>query len=162
MFETVDHIGFMVRDLDAAIALYSSAFDVREWERLEMPERHMLVAVTRVGEMLLEFIAPSSEQAAFAKFLAERGPGMHHVAYRVDDLSAALAQVRARGIQLIDEEPRPGMHGTLVAFLHPKSTQGTLVELVQHINPPSGSQTTPDKRGVGFEKSKPLPAPLDS
>lgn len=97
-----------------------------------MPERHMAVAATRVGGMLLELIAPTSEEASFAKYLNDRGPGMHHVAYRVDDIVAALADVKARGVQLIDEVPRPGLHHTLVAFLHPKSCQGVLVELVQH------------------------------
>ena len=98
-----------------------------------MPERHMAVAAARVGDTLLELIAPTSEEAAFAKFLRERGPGIHHVAYRVDDIAAALAEVKARGVQLVDEQPRPGMHHTLTAFLHPKSTMGVLIELVQHL-----------------------------
>jgi methylmalonyl-CoA/ethylmalonyl-CoA epimerase len=132
MFTTVDHIGFAVRDIDEAIAFYSRTFDVGEWERIPMPERYMDAAATRVGGMLLEIIAPTSEDAPFAKFLRERGPGMHHVAYRVDDIVAALADVKARGVQLIDEAPRPGLHNTLVAFLHPKSTLGVLIELVQH------------------------------
>ena len=132
MFTAVDHIGFVVRDLDEAVAFYSRTFDVSEWQRIAMPERHMHAAVTRVGAMLLELIAPTSDEASFAKFLRERGPGMHHVGYRVDDIAAALAQARERGIQLIDEVARPGMHNTLVAFLHPKSTQGVLIELVQH------------------------------
>ncbi|MBK9942778.1 MAG: methylmalonyl-CoA epimerase [Kouleothrix sp.] len=132
MFKTVDHIGFAVRDIDAAVEFYSTMFDVTEWERIPMPERHMAVAATRVGGMLLELIAPTSEEASFAKYLNDRGPGMHHVAYRVDDIVAALADVKARGVQLIDEVPRPGLHHTLVAFLHPKSCQGVLVELVQH------------------------------
>jgi methylmalonyl-CoA/ethylmalonyl-CoA epimerase len=132
MFSTVDHIGFAVRDIDEAIAFYSRTFEVGEWERISMPERHMDVAATRVGGMLIEIIAPTSEEASFAKFLRERGPGMHHVAYRVDDIVAALADVKARGVQLIDEAPRPGMHNTLAAFLHPKSTLGVLIELVQH------------------------------
>jgi methylmalonyl-CoA/ethylmalonyl-CoA epimerase len=132
MFTTVDHIGFAVRDIDEAIAFYSRAFDVTEWERIPMPERFMDVAATRVGGMLLEIIAPTSEEASFAKFLRERGPGMHHVAYRVDDIAAALADAKTRGVQLIDEAPRPGLHNTLTAFLHPKSTLGVLIELVQH------------------------------
>jgi methylmalonyl-CoA/ethylmalonyl-CoA epimerase len=132
MFEKVDHIGFAVRDIDSAIAFYSQTFGISEWERIPMPERHMEVAATRMGDMLLELIAPTSDEAAFAKYLNERGPGMHHIAYRVNDIVAALAEVRARGVQLIDETPRPGLHDTLVAFLHPKSCQGVLVELVQH------------------------------
>ena len=131
MLRSVDHIGFVVRDIEEAVALYTHVFNVTAWERLAMPERHMSVAITRVGGTLLELIAPTSEQASFAKFLNERGPGMHHVAYRVDDIAVALAEARERGIQLIDQEPRPGMHNTLVAFLHPKSTLGVLIELVQ-------------------------------
>ena len=132
MFTAVDHIGFVVRDLDEAASFYTRTFDVSKWERIAMPDRHMRAAVTRVGDMLLELIAPTSDEASFAKFLRERGPGMHHVGYRVDDIAAALAQARERGVQLIDEVARPGMHNTLVAFLHPKSTQGVLIELVQH------------------------------
>jgi methylmalonyl-CoA/ethylmalonyl-CoA epimerase len=132
MFKAVDHIGFAVRNIDEAISFYTSMFGVSGWERMAMPERHMAVAVTRIGDTLLELIAPTSEQASFAKFLHERGPSMHHIAYRVDDIAAALAAVSASGIQLIDEEPRLGMHNTLVAFLHPKSTLGVLIELVQH------------------------------
>jgi len=132
VFEKVDHIGFAVRDIEDAVAFYSRTFGITEWERIAMPERHMAVAATRVGDMLLELIAPTSEEASFAKYLNERGPGMHHVAYRVNDIVAALAEVKARGVQLIDEVPRPGLHHTLVAFLHPKSCQGVLVELVQH------------------------------
>ncbi len=132
MFTHVDHIGFAVRNIDDAVAFYSRAFGMDEWERIAMPERHMAVAVARVGGTLLELIAPTSGEAAFAKYLNERGPGMHHIAYRVDDIAAALAEVKARGVVLIDEQPRPGLHNTLVAFLHPKSTQGVLIELVQH------------------------------
>jgi methylmalonyl-CoA/ethylmalonyl-CoA epimerase len=132
MFTAVDHIGFAVRDIEAAIAFYSRTFGVSDWEHIAMPERHMRAAVTRVGDTLLELIAPTSDQASFAKFLEERGPGMHHVGYRVDNIADALALVKQSGVQLIDEMARPGMHNTLVAFLHPKSTQGVLIELVQH------------------------------
>jgi methylmalonyl-CoA/ethylmalonyl-CoA epimerase len=134
MFTTVDHLGFAVRDLEEAIAFYTQSFQMSDWERIDMPDRHMAVAVARVGETLLELIAPTSSQAAFAKFLDERGPGMHHVAYRVEDIVTALADLKARGVQIIDEQPRHGLHGTLVAFLHPKSTLGVLVELVQHVD----------------------------
>ncbi len=96
MFTHIDHIGFAVRELEEAVAFYSQTFEITEWERIEMPERAMSVAVARVGGSLLELIAPTSEEAAFAKFLSERGPGMHHVAYRADDIHAALADVKAR------------------------------------------------------------------
>ena len=131
MFTHVDHIGFAVLDIEEAIAFYSQTFGLAQWERIAMPDRHMTVAVAHVGDTFLELIAPTSDEASFAKFLRERGPGLHHIAYRVDDIVAALAEVRSRGVQLIDEAPRPGLHGTLAAFLHPKSTLGVLVELVQ-------------------------------
>jgi len=132
MFKAIDHIGFVVRDVDEAVALYTHMFGVSAWERIAMPERHMRVAVAHIGDPFLELIAPTSDQASFAKFLQERGSGMHHIAYRVDDIVGVLADVKARGIQLIDETPRPGLHNTLAAFLHPKSTLGVLIELVQH------------------------------
>ncbi|MFO7168006.1 MAG: methylmalonyl-CoA epimerase [Chloroflexota bacterium] len=132
MFTHVDHIGFVVRNIDEAVEFYSRTFEISEWERIDLPERHTAVAVGWVGGQMLELIAPTSEQAAFAKYLAERGPGMHHIAYRVEDIAGALAALRARGVQLIDEAARPGIHNTLVAFLHPKSCLGVLVELVQH------------------------------
>jgi methylmalonyl-CoA/ethylmalonyl-CoA epimerase len=92
----------------------------------------MRVAVAQMGESMIELIAPTSPEAAFAKYLAEKGPGMHHIAYRVDDINAALAQLKDQGLRLIDETPRPGLHDTLVAFIHPKASLGTLIELVQH------------------------------
>jgi methylmalonyl-CoA/ethylmalonyl-CoA epimerase len=132
MFTHVDHVGFAVRDIEESVAFYRRVFGITEWERIAMPERHLLAAVADVGGTLLELIAPTSDEAPFVKFLNERGPGVHHVAYRVEDIAAALAVVKARGVELIDEAPRPGMHHTLTAFLHPKSCQGVLVELVQH------------------------------
>jgi methylmalonyl-CoA/ethylmalonyl-CoA epimerase len=133
MFTAVDHIGFVVADVEQAIAFYGEAFGLTEWERIAQPERHADIAAARLGGALIELIAPTSDAAAFAKFLREKGPGMHHIAYRVDDIGAALAELSARGVPLIDKEPRPGIHNTLVAFVHPKAgAQGVLVELVQH------------------------------
>lgn len=133
MFTQVDHIGFAVNDVEEGIAFYSQAFGLTDWERISLPDRHMAVGVARLGDTLLELIAPTSEEAAFARFLRERGPGVHHIAYRVDDIRAALAELAARGVPLIDKEPRPGIHNTLIAFVHPKAGgQGVLVELVQH------------------------------
>jgi methylmalonyl-CoA/ethylmalonyl-CoA epimerase len=132
MLEAIDHIGFAVRDIDEAIAFYGAMFGLSDWERIALPDRFMDVAVARVGDVMLELIAPTSDVAAFAKYLRERGPGMHHIAYRVDDIAAALTQLKARGAQLIDERPTVGLHNHLVAFVHPKSMQGVLVELVQY------------------------------
>jgi methylmalonyl-CoA/ethylmalonyl-CoA epimerase len=133
MFSIVDHIGFAVADVEEAIAFYTQAFGLTEWERISLPERHMAVGVARLGDTLLELIAPTSDEAAFAKFLRDKGPGVHHIAYRVDDIVAALAELQAAGVPLIDKAPRPGIHNTLIAFVHPKAGgQGVLVELVQH------------------------------
>jgi methylmalonyl-CoA/ethylmalonyl-CoA epimerase len=133
MFETIDHIGLAVTDIAEAVALYQSQFGVQEWEIIELPERHMRVAITTIGTSMVELIAPTAPEAAFAKYLAEKGPGMHHIAYQVADITAALATLKAQGLRLVDEVPRPGLHGTLVAFVHPKATLGTLIELVQHV-----------------------------
>lgn len=133
MFTHVDHIGLAVHDLEAAVAFYEQAFGVTEWERTDMPERHMAVAATNIGGFMIELIAPTSEDASFAKYLREKGPGMHHIAYRVDDIHASLEDLKARGVKLIDETARSGLHNTLVAFIHPKNAnQGVLMELVQH------------------------------
>jgi methylmalonyl-CoA/ethylmalonyl-CoA epimerase len=135
MFTRVDHIGFAVTDVEDAIAYYRAAFGIEDWERIALPERHMAVGAARLGDTLLELIAPTSDEAAFAKFLREKGPGIHHIAYRVDDIVAALADLQARGVPLIDKTPRPGIHNTLVAFVHPKAgAQGVLIELVQHLH----------------------------
>jgi methylmalonyl-CoA/ethylmalonyl-CoA epimerase len=133
MFSQIDHIGFVVNDIEAAVAYYSAAFELTEWERLTLPERHASIAVTRLGGVLLELIAPTSDEASFARFLRDKGPGMHHIAYRVENIAAALAELMARGVPLIDTEARPGIHHTLVAFVHPKAGgQGVLIELVEH------------------------------
>ncbi len=133
MFTVVDHIGLAVTDVEEAIAFYSQAYGLSDWERIALPDRHMAIGVARLGTTLIELIAPTSDQAAFSKYLREKGPGIHHIAYRVDDINAALGQLKANGVPLIDKEPRPGIHNTLVAFVHPKAGgQGVLTELVQH------------------------------
>ncbi|MBV9787661.1 MAG: methylmalonyl-CoA epimerase [Chloroflexi bacterium] len=131
MLKRIHHIGIAVRDLDAAIALYRDQFGVTEWERISLPERHMNVAVCRIGDTMLEFITPTSDDAAFAKYLREKGEGMHHIAYEVAEVEGALRTVESNGLRLVDEHARPGIHDTCVAFLHPKSTMGVLIELVE-------------------------------
>lgn len=131
LFNRVHHLGIAVRDLDATMAFYERVFSITQWEQISMPERHMQIAVCHAGDTLLEFIMPTSDQAAFAKFLHERGEGIHHVAYQVTDIHAALQTMEAQGIRLIDQQPRLGIHNTLVAFVHPKATGGVLIELVE-------------------------------
>lgn len=140
MFTLIDHIGFVVADVDAAIEHYRQAFGITEWERIALPERHADIGVTRMGDTLLELIAPTSEDASFAKFLRDKGAGLHHIAYRVEDIAASLETLRTRGVPMIDREARPGIHNTLVAFVHPKAGgQGVLIELVQHQTTAHGS-----------------------
>jgi len=132
VFTHIDHIGLAVNDIESAVAFYQQQLGVSAWEIIELPERHMRVAVAHIGTSMVELIAPTSPEAAFAKYLAERGPGMHHIAYRVSDLDAALATLRRRGVRLIDDVGRPGLHGTRVAFIHPTAVAGVLTELVEH------------------------------
>lgn len=131
MLKRIHHIGIAVHDLDAAIALYRDTFGVTEWERIRMSEQHMEVAVCRIGETMLELIMPASDQAVFARFLQTRGEGLHHLAYKVDEVETALRMLESKGIRLIDQHARPGIHGTRVAFVHPKATMGVLIELVE-------------------------------
>lgn len=128
----IDHIGIVVRDLDEAIATYEQALGV-ECERERLPERHLEVAFFPVGESRIELITPTSPESAVTRFLEKRGEGLHHVAYRVEDVARALEQARAAGLRLIDQEAQPGAHGTLVAFVHPASMHGVLSEFVQVI-----------------------------
>jgi methylmalonyl-CoA/ethylmalonyl-CoA epimerase len=131
----IDHIGIAVDDLERAIAFYRDTYGIVDWERIELPERHMSVAVCHVGDAMLELITPTSEEAAFARFLREKGEGVHHIAYEVDDVETALRTVEGRGIRLVDAHGRPGIHETCVAFLHPKATMGVLTEFVQLAHP---------------------------
>lgn len=130
MFQAIDHIGIAVADLDEALAA---------WRRLglgeavieDVPDQGVRVAMLPVGTGKIELLAPLTPDSPVGRFLERRGPGMHHVAFRVEDLEAALAEAQATGLELIDHEPRTGAGGARIAFLHPRSTGGTLVELCQ-------------------------------
>lgn len=131
MLERVDHIGIAVRDLDAAIALYGRAFGVAPAHRERVEEQGVEEALIRVGESWIQLVAPLGPETPVGKFIERRGEGLHHIGYAVGDVRAALARLRAESVALIDEEPRRGSRGTMIAFVHPKSTGGVLVELVQ-------------------------------
>ncbi len=135
MLRRIDHIGIAVHDLDAAIDFYRTTFGITEWERIPLPERHMAVAVCRIGDGMLELITPTSDDAAFARYLREKGEGIHHIAYEVDDVERSLRTLEGRGVRLVDAHGRPGVHGSCVAFLHPKATLGVLTELVEVARP---------------------------
>ncbi len=123
----LDHVGVAVSSIRESAATYESITGATCSSIEELPGHDVNVAF--VGS--IELIEPRSSASPVARFLARRGPGIHHVAYRVSDLRSTLQDLNTRGFQLIDEEPRPGARGHLVAFVHPKSTGGTLIELVQ-------------------------------
>jgi methylmalonyl-CoA epimerase len=131
LFGRIDHIGIAVNDLDAAVQLYGGPFDMAEQHRETVEEQGVEAILLEVGEGHIELIRPLSDDTGVAKFIAKSGEGMHHVAYQVDDIDAALEQVRSAGLRLIDETPRTGIRNSRVAFLHPKSTGGVLTEIVQ-------------------------------
>jgi methylmalonyl-CoA/ethylmalonyl-CoA epimerase len=133
LFGRIDHIGIAVTDLDAAVGLYSGGFDMAEQHRETVEEQGVEAILLEVGEGHIELIRPLSADTSVAKFIERNGEGMHHVAYQVDDIDAALERIRAAGLRLIDEKPRIGIRGSRVAFLHPKSTGGVLTELVEPV-----------------------------
>jgi methylmalonyl-CoA/ethylmalonyl-CoA epimerase len=131
VFGRIDHVAMAVEDLDEAIALYRDRLGM-PLEHRETFERFGVEAVLLgVGDGHVELLSPVSADSGVGRFLARRGPGMHHVAYRTDDIDSALESIRAAGIQLIDDRPRAGIRKSRVAFMDPKSTGGVLTELVE-------------------------------
>jgi methylmalonyl-CoA/ethylmalonyl-CoA epimerase len=131
MFAQIDHVGVAVEDLDAAIALHEQAFGLALAHREVVEEQGVEAVLLDVGASHVELLRPLQPDTAVGRFLASRGPGLHHVAYRVDDIEAALDALRDQGLQLIDETPRTGIRDSRVAFVHPRSTGGVLTEIVQ-------------------------------
>ena len=131
MFGQLDHIGVAVEDLDASIALYETSFGMTLVHRETVTEQGVEAVLLDVGDSHVELLRPLGPDTAVGKFLARRGPGLHHVAYRVQDIDAALSRLRDRGVQLIDEAPRIGIRGSRVAFLHPSASGSVLTELVE-------------------------------
>jgi len=127
----IDHVAIAVHDLEAAIAYYRDTFGAEVTHREVVERDGVEEALLRVADSYIQLLTPVRDDSPVAKSLASRGEGLHHVGYRVADCAAALARVKAEGHRVIDEEPRPGSRGTTVAFLHPKSAFGTLIELVQ-------------------------------
>jgi methylmalonyl-CoA/ethylmalonyl-CoA epimerase len=126
----IHHLGVAVEDLDEAVTTYERLFGARVEHRDTVPEQGVEAASLRVGESRVELLASLGAETPVGKFLAKRGPGMHHVAFEVDDLSFSLAELERAGAELIDSQPREGLFGLQVAFVHPDSTHGVLAELV--------------------------------
>ena len=133
MFARIDHVGVAVEDLDASIALYEKTYKMELVHRETVTEQGVEAVLLDVGESHVELLKPLSEESPVGRFLAKQGPGIHHVAYQVTDVAAALQQARDNGMRLIDETPRTGIRGTQVAFLHPATAGGVLTELVQPV-----------------------------
>ena len=132
----LDHIGIAVKDLEQALAFYHDALGLDIEAPEEVASQRVRAHFLPVGDASLELLEATAPDSPIARYLEKRGPGLHHVALRVDDIRGALAHLKARGVRLIDEEPREGAHHSLVAFLHPASTHGVLVELKQIISKP--------------------------
>lgn len=131
MQKGIDHIGIAVRSISKALPLYEGVFGMVN-EGVEIVESQgVKVAFLFTGNTRIELLEPLNESSAVAKFIAKRGEGIHHIALEVSDIKERIKEIKDNGIQLIDEEPRPGAHHTQVAFIHPKSVQGVLVEILE-------------------------------
>jgi len=129
LIQKIDHIGIAVSDLDEAIRLYTLLFGVGPSAVEDVPDQQVRTAFFRAGESQLELLSPTAPESPIAGFLAKRGPGIHHICLAVSDLQRALAELKRQGLRLIDEAPRPGARGKRIAFVHPKSLAGVLLEL---------------------------------
>jgi methylmalonyl-CoA/ethylmalonyl-CoA epimerase len=126
----IHHVGFAVPDLDAAVDTYRDLFGAELEHRARVEDQGVEAAAVRVGDSRVELVHPLGDDTPVGRFLARRGPGMHHIAYRVDDVRAELARLDASGVHLIDDEPHTGLFGLQVAFVHPDAVYGVLTELV--------------------------------
>jgi methylmalonyl-CoA/ethylmalonyl-CoA epimerase len=131
MLSTIDHVGVAVEDIDAALALYRDALGMPLVHRETVTDQGVEAALLDIGDGHLELLQPLGPETAVGRFLAKRGPGLHHVAYRVSSVEETLTELRAAGLRLIDERPRTGIRGSRVAFVHPASTGGVLTEIVE-------------------------------
>jgi methylmalonyl-CoA epimerase len=133
MKATLDHIGIAVANVDEALKFYRDALGLEIESPEDVASQRVRAHFIPAGEAALELLEATAEDSPIARFVARKGPGLHHITFRVDDVSAVLAQLKARGVRLIDEAPREGAHGSLVAFIHPASAHGVLVELKQKL-----------------------------
>ncbi|MGI8903921.1 MAG: methylmalonyl-CoA epimerase [Solirubrobacteraceae bacterium] len=131
MLSTIDHVGVAVEDVDAALSLYRDSLGMGLVHRETVADQGVDAALLDIGDGHVELLAPLGPETAVGKFLSRRGPGLHHVAYRVSSIEETLSALGAAGLRLIDEHPRAGIRGSRVAFLHPSATGGVLTEIVQ-------------------------------
>jgi len=131
MFSRIDHVGVAVHEIEPALEIYRDRFELQVAHREVVTEQGVEALLLDVGENHVELLAPLGEDTPVGRFLAKQGPGLHHVAYQVADIEQTLAQLKAAGMELIDERPRTGIRGSRVAFMHPRSSAGVLTEIVQ-------------------------------
>jgi methylmalonyl-CoA/ethylmalonyl-CoA epimerase len=136
VFSRIDHIGVAVEEIEPALELYRDSFELTLAHREVVEEQGVEAVLLDVGEGHVELLAPLGADTPVGRFLAKQGPGLHHVAYQVKDIDATLESLRQAGLQLIDQEPRTGIRGSRVAFMHPRATAGVLTEIVE---PASGT-----------------------
>ena len=129
--QRIDHLGIAVRSLDEASLFYREVLGLEYGGTEEIPDQKVRVAFFQIGEVRIELLEPTAVDSPIAKFLEKRGPGLHHIAYQVEDLPATIAALKAAGVRLIDKTPREGAHGMKIAFAHPQSTTGVLTEFCQ-------------------------------
>ena len=133
MFELIDHVGVAVGDLDQALSLYERTYGMPVVHRETVESQGVEAVLVEIGEGHVELLRPLGPETVVGRFIAKRGEGLHHLAYRVEDIDASLARLKETGVELIDSEARIGIRGSRVAFLHPKATGGVLTELVQPV-----------------------------
>ncbi|BCJ85842.1 methylmalonyl-CoA epimerase [Effusibacillus dendaii] len=129
----IDHLGIAVASIEKTLPLYEGPIGLKVIHEEVIADQKVRAVFLQVGESTVELLEPTSPDSPIAVFLEKKGPGIHHVAYAVEDIAAKLAEAKAAGIRLIDEQPRPGGHGKMIAFLHPKDTFGVLTEYCQRI-----------------------------
>jgi methylmalonyl-CoA epimerase len=131
VFSRIDHIGVAVEEIEPALALYRDSFALEVAHREVVEEQGVEAVLLDVGENHVELLAPLGPETPVGRFIARQGPGLHHVAYQVEDIETTLGALRREGLRLIDEQPRTGIRGSRVAFVHPRATAGVLTEIVQ-------------------------------
>lgn len=127
----IQHVAIVVEDIEAALAFWRDALGLELQHVEELPEQKSVVAFMPLAQSEIELVKPTTDDSGVARYLQKRGPGMHHICFEVDDIHSFLAQLKTRGVRLINETPVTGAGGTLVAFIHPESANGVLVELYQ-------------------------------
>lgn len=131
MLTKINHIGIAVKSLDETLPFYRDILGMAFAGIEEVAEQKVRVAMLGIGDSKIELLEPTSDDSPIARFLEKNGPGIHHLAYEVEEIEGAIAELRASGVRMIDEKPRSGAHGTRIAFVHPKSSNGVLTELCQ-------------------------------